>query len=353
MLKLIVKIFSVLLFAFLLSVGIDYLYKNYYKLEFQLLPKNLMPFGQIAEKYDVVGLGNSHSESGFAFEKYNVKSLLLVGVAQSLKYDFAMLRMHSQQIKKGAVILINVSPISFSQKIPGREENLNMNYYDGRLSPLLIPNLKVPEYLQIQVFPSVRATYLWREQISKDQAQKAMATFAAQWKNTATPSATEVPPTPDLSAREINHELNLPSEIPTDRLMESVRFMVNKWENTGGFDIQSFAENRKDLEDIIIYSLKNNWRPVLVSIPISKALQDNLSPGFLKKNVYDNLEKADLKGVKYFDFSKDLRITEKAHLYSNSDHLNRKGAVIFSYLLLQKLINMEYLPKSADGYRTF
>jgi hypothetical protein len=46
----------------------------------------------------------------------------------------------------------------------------------------------------------------------------------------------------------------------------------------------------------------------------------------------------------------DTRIAKDKYLFRDADHLNNRGASVTSYLLLQKLIKIGYLPKTADGY---
>jgi len=364
MLKLLQKISLVILLAFLLSIGVDYFYRQAFNTKYEW-PENLLALPEIADKYEIVALGNSHSESGVTFQGYKVKSLRLVSVAQSFEYDFAMLKMHSKQIRKGAVIIINASPLSFSQKVPEKEDDVNMNYYDGRLSPYLIPHLKVSEYLQIQIVPFVRAGYLWREKNAKSAEETAMDTFAAQWKKQSpipkpfSPVVLDTPVVQVVATRssmqtfnvwEIQTELNAPPEPSEARLIASMHFMVNKWYNSGGFDPQYFAENRQGLEELIAYCLQHNWRPVLITLPISQVLLEGLNPNYLQQYVYDNLEKMDLKNIDYFNFATNTQLTQNRYLFSNSDHLNEKGAATVSYLLLQELIKIGYLPKEADGY---
>ena len=375
---LLTKISLIIFLAFFLSVGVDYFYRQSYKAKYEL-PDNLLPFSEITDKYEIVGLGNSHAEAGLTFDKFKTRSLKLASVAQSFEYDLAMLKMHTKQIKNDAIILITVSPLSFSQKIPEKTDNVNMNYYDGRLSPFLIPHLKLAEYLQIQIFPFVRSGYLWREQFAQYSENKAMKTFAKNWEQpapTVAPVAQEVTPlvptltetvtspeiviTPDVIATrstnptfnvyEIQKELNTPPDPLDEKFMESVAFMLNKWTKTDGFDKKYFDKNRKDLEELIAYCVKHNWRPILVTFPISQALQEKLDPTYLDYYLYDQLKKLDLKEIDYVDFIPNTQITQNKYLFDNSDHLNNKGAAITSYLLLQELIKANYLPKKVDGY---
>jgi hypothetical protein len=363
--KLILKITIIIMLATILSLIVDYFYRHSYRLTYQF-PKNILVRSEIIKKYELVKLGNSHSESGLMLDRYKVKSLNLSSVAQTFEYDLALLKMNRNQIKDNAVIIINVSPISFSQKKPDKDANVNMNYYDGRLSPFLIPHLKLSEYFQIQIVPFSRAGYLWRETIAKNINDKTMSTFAANWNKQKKTIKTEnnIAPVlttaviidssrsalPTFNVVEIKEELKNPPVAPLALHEESMHFILNKWYKSGGFDTASFNTNKDDLIDLINYCLQNKWHPVLVTMPISQILQNNLEPGYFKKYIYDNLNDLSLKGIKYFNFSTNKQLTENKYLFSNSDHLNLRGASITSYLLLQELIKNGYLSKKADGY---
>lgn len=374
MLKLFIKISIVVLLSLVLSIGVDLMYRQVYGLEYKF-PRNIFLHPEIAEKYKLVILGNSHSEDGLTYEKINVNSLRLASVAQTYEYDLALLKMHSRQIEDNAVIIINVSPISFSQKKPKSSDNPNTQYYDGRLSPFLIPHLNLSEYLQVQIVPFIRSGYLWRTKYTQDTTEKAMSSFAENFKIAPeelgvvldSPSEVNVKQQGKLSAQiedeklpksekptynvtEIYAELNAPPDQPTVKLEESTRFMVNKWNSSGGFDTESFETNRQDLQQIIDYCLEHNWRPVLVTFPLNQALLNGLGDGYLDRYIYNNLEKIDTRDIPYINLAANTQLTQKSNLYSNSDHLNKRGAAIASYVILQKLIEMNYLPKEADGY---
>lgn len=379
MLKLFGKICLIILLAFIPSLGIDYLYRHTYQLPYQF-PKNLLPLPETAEKYSLVKVGNSHAQDGLLFDQYNVKTLELANVAQSFEYDLALLKMHSKQIAKDAIIIINVSPLSFSQDKPKKkDEAISMTYYRGGLSPFLIPRVKVSDYIQIQFFPFVRSGYLWREKYAKEKETSARDSFAKLLEEqhatpTPTPKAILIQtkqsppiPTPTLTKEQlrlrlhqstqfledvsdIQEELSAPSDLTDERMEASVQFMTNKWHNPG-FSTESFMTNREDLQKMIDYCLANGWRPVLITLPMSQVLIDRMGgKAYLDEYIYDNLKAINTYNLPYINFIEDKRLTENRTLFSNSDHLNDKGASIVSYLLLQKLIDMYYLPKTADDY---
>lgn len=379
------KLILILVLVMIFSFGIDMVYRNIYQVQY-VLPKNLWIFPEIPVKYELVLVGNSHAEEGITFDRYNIHHLSLASAAQSFEYDIANLTMYSRQIKEGAVIIINVSPVSFPQGKPDRNDALQTQYYDGRLSPFLIPHLKIEDYLQSQIFPFLRAGYSWRSAYN-DQIVKRLS-VEQKWKDapspTPTPTVTPIPekttivvkkqsfttpsptPTPIIvdtykpitdvnkeyfyQVKAIEYELTNPLPATESMLVDSMNFIFHKWYNSKGLGPEFYDTNRIDLEKLIAYCLRNKWRPVLVTVPISDVLHEGLLDDFLQKNLHENIEKTNLQGSKYFDYSQYKPITENRYLFSDSDHLNKKGAVIFSYILLRRLIEEGLLPPSTDNY---
>ena len=125
--------------------------------------------------------------------------------------------------------------------------------------------------------------------------------------------------------------------------------MVNRLYRSGAFGPNYLDQNRKVFDDMIAYSKAHGWRPILITFPLSQTLLNGLGPGFLNNWLYGPLSKANIGNIPYINLLNDPRL-KSANLFGDADHLNKEGASVVSYLILQKLIRMGYLPKSADGY---
>lgn len=364
--KILVKKASILLLlTCLCCLFIDFIYRNVTHSEYNL-PSHLLVNKSIQDKYQLVKVGNSHAEDSLTFEKYNLKSIDLAGVAQRFSYDLVLLKQHRKEIADNALVIISVSPISFSHKIADSSDGLQYNYF-GAVSPFLIPDLKVSDYLQQEFFPFVRSGYLFRqwysnkvnERISEEERWK-----EPEKKQASTTDIKEKQPVVEapklvlniaqdeviFNVEAIENELKNPSYVNSESYIDNMNFLFKKWYHTEEFDPKYFVENRKDLEELILYCLKNNWRPVLITIPISAVLQDGLLDDYMEKYLYENLRATNLHKVEYLDYSNLTSITKNNSLFSNADHLNKKGGAIFSYLLLKDLIERGYLEPAVDHY---
>src|SRR3990167_2102871 len=334
MFRLFTKVGLILFIAMLLSVGVDALYRQANNLKYQW-PQNIWIKPQIPNKYQIVKLGNSHLEDGLTFEHFKMRSFSLATVAQSYEYDLARLKMYSNQIDKGAIVIINVSPLSFSQGKPDKTGSLAYKYYDGSLSPFVIPNLQVGNYLETRIVPFVRAVYLWRITYAKKVQEIAMNSYAANFPKpqekkaepiifpTDSPNIQDTPNPPNTTNtpgaikpkiyKTADEELASAPYQSDERLQDSVIFMVDKWRDPSQFGSKYIDTNSKDLEALIKYCLNHKWRPILISIPISQRLIDGLGPDYMQAYVYGPLKTTNIHNVEFIDFSGYKQFRENAY----------------------------------------
>lgn len=356
-----------ILFTLYLTIGILALVEQWYVQVLHQpndLPRALLPAAEISEPYQLVITGNSHAQSGITTEAFNIRALNLTGVAQRFRFDLALLKQHRRQIAPNATVLITVTPLSFSHRPADRHDGLQGNYY-GRLSPFLIPDLKLRDYLQVEIFPQLRSGFLLRQ----NHAIKVRDRVAAseKWAEaTPPPSQTAANVVPIKAKRQlvmrphrdqmffnveaIEAELATPSAWPTKTIEENTHFVYHKWYETDEFGPQHFNLNQKELEQLIRYVQKQGWRPLLITLPVSHQLEETLLDDYMEKYLYQNLSQIKKDGVAYWDFSRETNLAHHPLLWGNADHLNNDGAKIMSYLLLQKLIAGNYVPTTADSY---
>lgn len=362
--KLIYKLLLLSLIVVSGSLVVDTVYR---KLVDDDYPQPVIWFERpIEPKYDFVVLGNSHSQSGITLEGVNRNGLILNGVAQRFDFDLALLKQHHTQIAAGAVVIIPVTPISFSHKKTHQGDGLQGMYY-SQIAPFLIPYLNIGNYVQARITPFFRSGYLLREWHATNVRDKVAA--QEKWIE-STPEPTPAPmlestvvslPTPTqelvplletspFSVGHIMRQLGTMDPADVNKHDENIHFVYNKWLHTEEFGQEYFEHNRLMLEKVISYAKAQGWRPVLITIPLSAELVEALPDDYMQVYLYDNLTKTNLQGVEHLDFSDYAAVSANNRFFVNADHLNENGAIVFSYHLLQELISQGYLPKTADGY---
>lgn len=363
--KFILQLLLLAFFSLLLIVSFDFFYRRSFHRQYQW-PEAFLLSPRIAEPYELVKVGNSHPQSGLDFSHYKIKSLDLTGAAQRFSFDLAMLKQHRQQIKPGAIILLAVTPLSFSHRPADQNDGLQGNYY-RQMSPFLIPHIKWSNYFQTQITPFVRSGYLWRQEVKKTVEDRLSLEQRNPELDKVVPKASPLMvPTSEnskvvkiLTVDSDNYFYNVEAikqeiadHTPEDprRLQDNMNFVYHKWNETDEFGQQYFAENRHDLEKLILYCQEQGWRPVLLTLPISQILLDGLQDDYMDVYLYQNLAKMDLHAVEYLDYSANTGMSDDILFFENADHLSKNGAKVFSYLLLQDLIQQGYLDASVDNY---
>ncbi len=334
-------------------LGVDAWYRSQNNFDY-IAPSHIFLDPPLHEKYQLVALGNSHAQSGLSFANYKLKSLNLSSVAQRFSLDLAVLRQHSRQIAPGAIIIIPVTPISFAHRIADQSDSLQTNYY-ASVSPFLIPHLQVGNYIESMLLPFSRSGYQLRKQhderIKQRLAEENRDRTSLQdvSRNIASDSGTlnRGPMKPSKEILLARPDFSL---FPAGVYSDNVDFLYHKWYQTDEFNPKYFPQNQHDLEAIIRYCLDHQWKPILITIPISEAARSKLLPNFMDVYLYDNLKRTDTYAVPYFDYSNDEELSLELTNYANGDHLNSRGAALFSYKLLQTLIEEKYVPSDVDNF---
>lgn len=321
----------------------------------------------LEQPYQLVALGNSHSLDGFDFSYYDLPTLKLTSAAQRLSYDLLELQHHEKQIADDAIILINVSPISFSHKIADRNDGLQYNYFDT-LPPWKIPQLQVGDYLQKNVLPMLRAGYLLRREYARDVLARISEDERSidlkiqdELARAGTPSDSQAPAqAPTTTQEEIerrkyivaNIEASLGAQQPNPKkdLKKNAYTIFAKWYESDEFNPKYFEQNSKDLLELLSYIEDKGWRPVLLTVPVSQKLEQTLYPDYMQVYLRDNMAVLDVGKVPYFDYTLSNQIKVNDSFFDNADHLSEKGAAAFSFVLLQDLIEAGYLDASVDEY---
>lgn len=97
---------------------------------------------------------------------------------------------------------------------------------------------------------------------------------------------------------------------------------------------ETFLKTRALLMSMIQFCLDRELKPILVVTPISEHLNALLSERFLKKVLFDNIEKANVQHVPFLNYIDDPRFQD-AKYYFNADMMNATGRKEFTRVLME------------------
>jgi hypothetical protein len=291
---------------------INYLYKqtNFYKNQFIDVEKFTAP---IPQNLEIVNLGSNQPKFAFDYSETDILGQNWAVGPQSFEYDFRILKKFHSHLKGRAFVIIPVCPLKFFL-YRYSYDSANYKYYKI-LDPKEINNYSTrTKRLHID-YPTLTAKRNLVRLI-KD-----------------VPANTQL----DIATNPMNNE----------ELVKDANKWINGWlkqfslENLS--NIYLSVENQKSivnnvgiLKEIIDFCLERNYRPIIVMLPVTKALRSLFPQSFIDEYILDNIKKANAQNVPVLNYLKDARFTSP-DLYFNSFFFNANGRKFFTKNMTEEL----------------
>lgn len=264
----------------------------------------------VPENLEIVNTGSNHAYYGFNYGSR--KCFNFASGAQSLNYDYKILKQYSNNLNGGCKVLIVLAPLSFGF-VDYKNDSSNSRYY------FFMDKDKTLNYSRLKKFLYVDMPIL------------------KSWKNFIRIF---------LRKKEIKSIINTPDNAEKEALLR-----INGWKKQ--FNLKNLLDKKsasylKDefenvktiLLDMIEFSLEHNWRPIIVIPPASVFLTKKISDEFMKEVLYDNIRFLKDKQIPILDYWKDDRLNDYK-LYINSDFLNEKGSKLFTEIVLEDIKKLD------------
>lgn len=264
----------------------------------------------VPENLEIVNTGSNHAYYGFNYGSR--KCFNFASGAQSLNYDYKILKQYSNNLNAGCKVLIVLAPLSFGF-VDYKNDSSNSRYY------FFMDKDKTLNYSRLKNFLYVDMPIL------------------KSWKNFIRIF---------LRKKEIKSIINTPDNAEKEALLR-----INGWKKQ--FNLKNLLDKKsasylKDefenvktiLLDMIEFSLEHNWRPIIVIPPASVFLTKKISDEFMKEVLYDNIRFLKDKQIPILDYWKDDRLNDYK-LYINSDFLNEKGSKLFTEIVLEDIKKLD------------
>lgn len=274
---------------------------------------------EVPENITLCNFGSSHGYYGFDYSEMPGTCFNFALPAQTLSYDYLILKNYQSRISPGAVIVLPISHFSFfgkdetelndfaskNNRYYSFLEKENIKQYDAKTNLLVsyLPALTVEDPIAIvrQILSGSKQENLWDDVTTKEDAE---AHAEPRYRN----------------------------------------FIESKKDKNG---TRVFNQAEIDaLYDILALCREQGFCPVLVTTPLLSEYNDTVrekDPAFYD-DFYGILDEITVAtGVCYYDYSNDERFTGTYDLFFNTDHLNRAGAQKFTAILYDEVLR-ELLP---------
>jgi len=282
-----------------------------------ILSEDVVKFYHVPEKVTICNFGSSHGNFGYDYQNCVDRQhcFNFAMDSQSLDYDWRIMQQYQGCITKGTRVYITVSYFSLF----GEDESNNSDFesknnrYYYFLQPEYIKQLAISKYLLIKYFPVLLSPYHIRDAIKKKDS------------------------------RPVGPVIHLASDIDVMKDAEAayIRHIVSqKFDKAGKRIINRQAV--QVLGSMIKLCQSKGAVPILVTTPYLKEYTDiiqNKDPAFYPAfyALIDVIKKQ--YGAEYYDYAFDKRFATDYTLSRNADHLNERGAVVFTDILMRETLN--------------
>lgn len=275
---------------------------------------------KIDKKLDIINLGTSHGNN-FNFSGLSINGKSLNRAGNTLYYDLQNFRFVKDKLADSAIILIPVSYFAFgldeNRADKGADKSFVNEFYE------YLPNTSIHEYsAKREISLKInRIQKNFRNLLPKKRKEKKKPTEKKPVKNKKkkaivfdTVAQKEL--LKDFAIKRVVHHKKIGSFIPP-------------------------KNNINYLETLIEEAKQSGFRPVLITVPYYKEYAERFGTAWLEENYNQYMSELYKKyKIPYIDYGFDERINNSPELFKNSDHLNKKGKVVFNKILYTDLIGL-------------
>lgn len=266
----------------------------------------------------ISNLGSSHGLYGFNYaeleEEYNCSNFALE--SQTLSYDYRVLDSYYNYLSEDGIMFVVVSFFSFY----GLEETAGENFVskNSRYYQILpsdhIKQYSLKEDIKYHWFPVINDENVLRTFSKGLDTSELVETI---W---------------DKKATEIE-DRNAAAEITYRRhYVDNANVIETKQIN---------LEELEALENIIELCQTKNIKSILITTPLLPEYREKINQDYLG-DFYLHMENITSQmGVQYYDYSRAERFINNPQLFMNCDHLNRQGALFFTDIIKNEIIDKE------------
>lgn len=282
---------AVALLGILAAANQRYIHTNYYR---KLVERQNIIFSakDIPDGLLIANFGSAQGRFAFHYADIGIKGYNFAESPQSLAYDFRLLKQFSYKLAKGCKVLITLSMFIFLFEDYDKN-TVNAKYYYA-LDPENIVNYSKFKHLIYTKFPVLTAGINALHIIKDTKAMRYM----------------------DVGT----------SDYDENAALKNAKHMALGWQKQFGLkdfrttEIPLELQKHMDavtiiLEEMITYCFQNGFEPVLMGLPISKALNEQFSDEFLERIYYGNIKRVVKQNVRFYDYRKEYDFQEHYDWY--------------------------------------
>ena len=334
-----VKLISAIVLVSLVIGVANYCYKNdYYYMD---VYGEIDAMKNVPYEITMVNFGTSHGLSAFQYSeddsgeiRYN---LALSG--EDIYHDFQTLKQFTNHLAEGCIVALPTSYFSFCMSTDTPSQKRYYLYLDKEY----IRDFNYETLINAKYLPVLRSGEFIIKNLINDQEMD----LGGMMMNDGDNSENSQSGVLTVSAKAIEKQNEAVSALKQkdEELTYHAKGRAVSWRS--GYMITGrkyMAENTEILAEMVEYCYSHGFKPVLVTTPIYKALNNEFSDEELKECYFNNIDKVVKKtDVPYLNLSHDEVFSDNPEFFENSDHMNLQGSEAFLEKYYKFLIGLDYI----------
>ena len=288
-----------------------------------LYPDRAWHLSHDERNFDLAVLGSSSGKWGFDFSGFQIKAFNWAQQPQYLQNDLRVIKNYHSFLRKGAKVVVNVSPLSGLYVPDNFRETVR---YLHVIDSTLLNQAFLPQVRRFAAYPVLNSKFAFKQAI-KEWVKKIMGLSV------------------DLTAKRFDREDAEHNTMGEAELRRDADKWMSCWRKE--FDIEDFerplsSENGESrsrqvalMQELVDFIRERDYEPVFVLVPVSRYLGKYFTDAFKQVQLVEFFKQID-RDVPILDYLTADEFAD-SDLYFNSFFLNRRGRKLFTARVLKDL----------------
>ncbi len=265
---------------------------------------DILTFKKNPYPVDIINLGASHSMYGYYFKPTGLSHLDLALPAQTIQYDFKLLKEYSKYLKPDGVVIVSISQITFANF-----ETKNVENYYEILDRTQIEPFRLMDYYKYLYLPGTKGESFTSALSSK--MKKFKWNSHQSWANNGE----------NYAERKYEYVENLYREATEKNY---------------------FEQNVEQLKEMLDYCEEKGYQVILTMEPVHQTYGEHFDEELMNRFVFQYLKTLETN-VPFLNYMSDERFIDNKDYFIDSDHLNSEGRKKYSWIVYEDLKQLGYL----------
>ena len=264
---------------------------------------DILAFKKDPHPVDIINLGASHSMYGYYFKPTGLSHLDLALPAQTIQYDFKLLKEYGKYLKPGGVVIVSISQMTFANF-----ETQNVGNYYEVLDRTQIEPFRLLDYY----------SYLYLPGANGESFNSALSGKLKNYKW-------------DSHQPWANNGKNYAGR--------KYKYVEDQYREAT--EKNYIEQNVMQLKNMLDYCKEKGYQVILTMEPVHQSYQEHFNEEVMNRLVFQYLKTLEID-VPFLNYMNDQRFVDNKDYFIDADHLNSEGRKKYSWIVYKDLKKLGY-----------